>query len=435
MFPDKNYDAFVQDLNRMIELPEQEWRKSETQDTLASTLLQNHEYMTQHQSDPALLEVLKRLYGRITKLSPSEGQNKLISEVGPVLKLQMKPQNIPTDHVKSLESKTLGFVPFKAALKDVSISNMHPEKIKEFGTEEYVTIRTLKTALPKEALGKYNYSGSSYLESFGGTMGIGKSLIEDLEKLQPQDIYLDIGCGEGAAIKEYRESYPEGAAVVGVSVTPPSQKNMAATVQKDHTDEKFAYCLGDFNQFPTDALKGKVSIITDVIGAFRYGQNPTRYIEQVGKLLKPGGKAYIRFLRNDGIEVPKGGAFDALYLGQRMDSCDLLRLWFHTIKGFDVMQPGKTLEESRKYQEWCFTETPNLYKINSLQKEICSFPQIVLQRNADPVQADQLTAHPHFATPKAESEKNYEMWYPSYEWKMSDYSKELIGNKPMTLFE
>jgi SAM-dependent methyltransferase len=430
-----NYDTFLQEINRVNNLPQTELSKPETQDSLATMLLNNQEHIVQHQSDPALFEVLKQLIGRISQLSPSEGQNKLVSDInrlGPVLKLQMKPQNIPTDLVKPLESSVLGSASFKAALKENSISNMSPEKIREFGTEEYVTIRTLKTELPEGALGRYNYSGSSYLESFGRI--IGKRLIGDLEKLQPQDIYLDIGCGEGAAIKEYRASYPDGAAVVGISLTRPSEENLAQVVQKDQNDEKFAYCLDDFNKFPAEALKGKASIITDVFGAFRYGQDPTRYIEQVGKLLKPGGKVYIRFLLNDGIEVPKEGKFNASYLGERKDSSDVMRLWFHTIRGFDVIQPEMTQEESRKYHEWCFKEAPDLYKIGSKQKE-SGGPQVILQRNADPVQVDQLTAHPRFATPKAESEKNYEMWYPSYEWKMSDYSKELIGNKPMILFE
>jgi SAM-dependent methyltransferase len=247
--------------------------------------------------------------------------------------------------------------------------------------------------------------------------------------LGAQDVYLDSGCGDGAAIIEYRTVFPQGASVVGISATCPNQEKISALIQKDEEDQKFSYCLCDFNNFPTSHLEGKVTLMTDILGALRYGGNPTRFIEQAGKLLKPGGKLYIRYAWSDGIEIPKDDRY--IRMGGRPDSCQLFHLWFYSIRGFEVLEPQKTAEESHIFREKCLKEDDDIFELSrNKDKNI-----VVLLRNNDPVQADTLIADPRFAE-GSEKDRNFDYWYPFYKWEMSDYTKSLIANKlRITLFE
>ena len=114
--------------------------------------------------------------------------------------------------------------------------------------------------------------------------------------------------------------------------------------------------------------------------------------------------------------------------GGSSESNSLLRLWFYTIRGFDVLEPEMNVEESRAYLEQYFKEAEDLRSIRYDKK-----PVMVLVRNEKPVEADLLTANPRWKTPEHEKARDYDYWYPHYKWDMSDYTNSLIKDKQMTL--
>jgi SAM-dependent methyltransferase len=321
-----------------------------------------------------------------------------------------------------LDSQKFTTAADQAEINNMSISNMPLEKIQKLDFENYKKTRTLLET-PTD-----HYYGGAH-GSYEGELGrFGKVLKNDLSQLNEQDVYLDSGCGDGVAIIEYRELFPQGAAVVGISVTCPSKDKIPELIKKARNDQKFFYYLNDFNDFPTRHLEGKVTIMTDILGAFRFGCNPTRFIEQAGKLLKPGGKLYIKYTIVDGIEKPKEANFIDWNVG-RTDSNNLLHLWFYTIRGFDVLEPEMTLEDSRAFQEKCFNEAENLRALRWDKQQ----NRIVLQRNNEQVQVDTLIANPRFESLAHERQRILDNWYPHYKWEMSDYTKSLIKNKHMTI--
>jgi SAM-dependent methyltransferase len=448
MIPEKlnNYEALIKEINNNITLSEQEWKNPETTTKISEFLSNNQDFIAEQLFNRPLYDALMHLSERLSQYATSGDQHSLSHQISQLAQslfnLEKMPREIltktlgevidpsSTTKLKGLASSSLVSKTFKTAadqakIEYMSISTMPPEKIQEFESESRVASRTLfKSITRRSDLSPFFYGGYSYEETLGR---MGKVLTDDLSQLGAQDVYLDSGCGDGAAIIEYRTVFPQGASVVGISATRPNQEKISALIQKEKEDKKFSYCLCDFNNFPTSHLEGKVSIMTDIFGVLRYGCNPTRFIEQAGKLLKPGGKLYIIYAWADGIIIPKDGRFNYL---NRPDSNDLFGLWFYTIKGFDVLEPEKSLEESRAFQENCFKDEKNLSKLRINQES----HRLILVRNKDPVQADTLIAHPYFANEVSEKAKNFDYWCPSYTWEMSDYTNSLFANKHIRLY-
>lgn len=300
-----------------------------------------------------------------------------------------------------------------------SISQMNPHEINQFPVEkDWVQNRTL--ARQKTSTEEVLFGGgkvSSYEEVLGGLFA------KSIQELKENDTYVDSGTGDGNALMEYREIFPHGANVIGIASTQPH--DLSKVINKELADKKFSFYLSDFNNFPTESLAGRVSLLSDVKGAFRYSLYPQKVIQQMGKLLKTDGLAFIEMGYGIGIK-PDMVTPEKNYLNSRQftqGSNMLLHLWFQTIKGFDVIQHKKKFE--------------NIEKSIEINKEIIKNPHkwddqmsdnqlIILRRNGDPVQVEPLTYDAEFLENWQRSEKKYwDGWAPRYKWEMSDESKEL----------
>lgn len=269
------------------------------------------------------------------------------------------------------------------------------------------------------------FGGSSYDGFFPG--GKGKNVLKDIMRtLKSNDIYMDVGAGDGHAIHQYREVFPQGAEVIGIASTQPH--DIERVINEEKRDGKFSFYLADFNEFPTESLAGRVSVITDIKGAFRYGLNPTCTIKKMGALLKEGGVAIIEFGRGLGIDPPsliedKYNVLDSRHkdwFGSKM----LLHLWFHTIKGFDVIQKNMDLEFSRQIHAKVI-EKPEAYERDNFGLDL-----MIIRRNSDPIEVEELIPNPKFIKDWSEiedSERDYDDCCPKYTWKTSEASEALLA--------
>lgn len=298
-----------------------------------------------------------------------------------------------------------------------SISNMELEEINKFSIENYVQERKLFNDGTEECLVQFGYFGG---ESYKSTLSdAGKLFVETMKHLTEDDVYFDVGAGDGNALRQYRALYPEGALVAGISFTQPKEK-IEDLINRDRTDDKFSFYLGDFKKFPADFFAGRVAVMTDILGAFRYGYDPACIIRQAGIMLKEGGLFFIKYGYADGIKIPEGYTqFKKRDVGGR-----LMGLWFQTIKGFDVLQEDMTLDESRSFRERIFTHLQDV-DLHAFKPYVA-----VLRRNSDPVEVDTLVADPFFADEECKKTKYWDAWYPNYTWIMSENSRSLIKDMP-----
>lgn len=305
-----------------------------------------------------------------------------------------------------------------------SLSHMSPTQIEQFKIENHwEQNRTLAKPIPDKTKPWYEkihklMTGSSYEELLGGLF------VKSMQEHKENDIYVDVGAGDGTALFEYLDFFPNGAKVIGIASTQPH--NISKVIENDKNNSKFSFYLCDFNEFPTESLKGRVSLISDVKGAFRYSLYPHKVIDQMGKLLKTGGLVFIQTGYGIGIKpdmIPEKQNM----LNSRQEtqgSNQLLHLWFQTIKGFDVIQHEKTFE--------------NVESSIAINKEIIDNPDkwdnqmrdnqlIILRRNSDPVEVDPLVYDSEFVEnwQKNSGEKHWDEWAPKYKWEMSEKSKEL----------
>jgi SAM-dependent methyltransferase len=300
-----------------------------------------------------------------------------------------------------------------------SIGHMKQKELNQFKVEKnWMQNRTL--AKQKRTHEQILFGGgqvNSYEDALGQLFS--KSILE----LKENDIYLDVGAGDGNALFEYRELFPKGASVIGIASTQPH--NLSQVIEKDLNDDKFSFYLSDINNFPTESLKGRISLISDVKGAFRYGLYPHKVIEQFGKLLKTNALAFIEIGYGIGIKpdmIPQ----EKQYLNGRQESQGskmLLHLWFQTLRGFDVIQ-----------HKMMFEKVENSIAFN---KEIIVNPQkwddqmrddqlVILRRNEDPVEVEPLAYDTDFVEKWQPIEnKLWDLWTPRYQWEMSEKSKEL----------
>jgi SAM-dependent methyltransferase len=264
--------------------------------------------------------------------------------------------------------------------------------------------------------GRDCYLSSFYCESVDAL----KKIMSDLNG---NDIYLDVGAGDGHAIHQYRDLNPNGAKAIGIALTQPG--NIERVIEAEKRDEKFSFFLCDFKEFPTESLAGRVSVITDIKAAFCYGLDPAGVIQKMGTLLKEGGLAIIDFGYYQGIHPPSQiENISYLENEKKIGSRVLLHLWFHTIKGFDVLKPQKDFEKSLEINSRIM-EKPNICDIHRFGENL-----IILRRNSQPVEADKLIPDPEFVHKWSilkDSEKNYDSFSPNYTWETSGTSETLLS--------
>ncbi len=98
------------------------------------------------------------------------------------------------------------------------------------------------------------------------------------------DVVLDLGCGSGYAGRAIRETY-DAARVYGLDGAPEMARNA-----RGYTDDpKVGYVVGDFGSLPfaDDSIDHVWSM-----EAFYYAADPHRALEEIARVLRPGGTFY-----------------------------------------------------------------------------------------------------------------------------------------------
>lgn len=264
----------------------------------------------------------------------------------------------------------------------------------------------------------HHCNANSYCEEIEVDARRVESLLEEtMDNLTHDDIYIDVGAGDGRALKEYRLLHPNGAAVVGVASTLPYKDVLNSIINQDRSDAKFSYYLGDFKTFPTESLEGRVTVITDIFASLRYGCDPAQIIRQTGKLLKEGGLVFFRFSENEQITLIANHKHSV----SSYKRISLFQLWFRTIKGFDVIEEKTQINKSRELSARISNDH------SKLRVRWFNPFAVILRRNADPVEVDSLNLNPQGKN--INECRKISDWSPNYTWEMSSYSQSFLPKK------
>lgn len=101
---------------------------------------------------------------------------------------------------------------------------------------------------------------------------------------EPGDTILDLGCGSGYAGRALRETKDVGR-VYGIDAAP----EMAHNARSYTEDDAVAYAVGDFEHLPfaDDSIDHCWSM-----EAFYYAENPHAVLDELRRVLRPGGTFY-----------------------------------------------------------------------------------------------------------------------------------------------
>lgn len=253
-------------------------------------------------------------------------------------------------------------------------------------------------------------------------------------RLQNTDIYVDVGAGDGKALLQYRKIHPTKASVIGIASHLPH--SIEKIKKLDAEDNKFSFYLCDFKNFSIGSLAGKVSVITDIKGAFVYGLDPVHMIQKMGEMLKDGGLVFINTAGKVRLQVPENcpGLFPSKEINL---SQDLLHVWFRTIKGFDYVD--------REFEDWekKLYRRPDSFDESATKSEhpismtLFYFrPDVViLRRNSEAIEIDPLIAHPNIVENWEKAAKHTNAWHANYTWEVSERTKTFLSKKKIALFD
>lgn len=150
-----------------------------------------------------------------------------------------------------------------------------------------------RITLKNDAIENNSFTVSRDLNQYGAAFSFdrGHGFFKNFNNLPPEAVWVDMGAGDGLALNEGLNEFPQ----IGKGVAISYKKTNSAVANRP--DNRLEYLDGDFveNMWSAgrlDHLKGKVDLITDVHGPLAYSSDLKNLIEVYSDLLKPGGKLY-----------------------------------------------------------------------------------------------------------------------------------------------
>lgn len=156
----------------------------------------------------------------------------------------------------------------------------------------------------------YDRSNSAYLKYIGNTFQAGllntgqnKEALSTASNLylatqagiQPADHILDAGCGVcGPSIDI--ACHVEGVTIDAITISPMQAKTAKKRIEEAQLSNRITLHLGDYHQLPFPDEQFDVAIFLESAG---YSYNQRQLFTEVYRLLRPGGKLYIKDIFKD----------------------------------------------------------------------------------------------------------------------------------------
>ncbi|NDG84204.1 MAG: hypothetical protein EBX52_04095, partial [Proteobacteria bacterium] len=160
-----------------------------------------------------------------------------------------------------------------------------------------------------------------YLDKFEGT-----GLKNQLFALKPDEVWIDMGAGEGArALLDFVSSKKYRGTALGVTLKAPEDPAGMDSITKG-TRGRFRLISGNpIEEIPLESLP-RARVITDLFGAFSYTLHVDLVMERYLSLLETGGSLHLYYMPYVNEIRPRSGS------GPR----ESILSWFLEIKGVEV---------------------------------------------------------------------------------------------------
>jgi ubiquinone/menaquinone biosynthesis C-methylase UbiE len=124
-------------------------------------------------------------------------------------------------------------------------------------------------------------------------------VVNELKRYQPQGILADIGCGPGYLIANIAKALPH-LSLIGVDISEDMVKKASQNLTSLVISEKVSFRQGDIQALPFES--GSLDFIVSTL-SLHHWSDPGQAIEQIERVLKPGGQFLIFDLRRDSRKI------------------------------------------------------------------------------------------------------------------------------------
>lgn len=153
---------------------------------------------------------------------------------------------------------------------------------------------------PKESLfarSAYDYFGEAYMRAYPDDLSKFKPLIDEFAaSLPPGARVLDVGCGDGAYVAYFLEL---GFDALGLDISETMLSKAGRLVPKERLLLKDMHFLDDIETASFDAVLSITSLV------YTSRASMERILEELKRILKPGGKMLLMMLEGDGEGLEK----------------------------------------------------------------------------------------------------------------------------------
>ena len=120
-------------------------------------------------------------------------------------------------------------------------------------------------------------------------------IVGELKKHNPNGVLVDVGCGPGYLVVEIAKSFPR-LTVIGVDISEEMVQKATDAVSGLGLGEKVSFRRGDIQELPFE--DNSMDFVVSTLSLHHWSE-PKRAMEEINRVLKPGGQFLIFDVRRD----------------------------------------------------------------------------------------------------------------------------------------
>jgi ubiquinone/menaquinone biosynthesis C-methylase UbiE len=126
-----------------------------------------------------------------------------------------------------------------------------------------------------------------------------KIVIAELKRHKPEGLIVDVGCGPGYLIANLARSFPD-LSIIGVDMAKEMLLKARNNLTSSGLNREASFRLGNIQDMPFES--GSIDFVISTLSLHHWSE-PTQAIEEIYRVLKPGGQFLVFDLRRDALHL------------------------------------------------------------------------------------------------------------------------------------